>query len=114
MHDLTERQRETLDCLRTHFEENDCPPTLQEIAGRLGIRGNLGVIKHLRALERKGYLQRRPGARGISLTPSAGQARAVPVPLVGTVRAGRPALTSCLRPVSRFGSRAARRSRPTP
>ena len=92
MHDLTARQRETLDYLKVYLEENGCPPTLQEIAGRLGVRGNLGVIKHLQALERKGYLQRRPGARGIVLMARAGRARAVPVPVVGVVRAGLPAL----------------------
>ena len=92
MHDLTDRQCETLDCLKAYLEENGCPPTLQELAGRLGIRGNLGVIKHLQALERKGYLQRRPGARGIVLTARAGRIQAVPVPVVGVVRAGLPNL----------------------
>lgn len=92
MTDLTPRQRETLDCITAWLDENGCPPTLQELAGRLGITGNLGVMKHLRALERKGYLHRRPGARGIVLTSRGGRGRAVPVPVVGTVRAGVPTL----------------------
>jgi len=92
MNDLTDRQRETLDYLVTYLQENDCPPTLQEIAEHLGITGNLGVIKHLHALERKGYLQRRAGARGIILTGRSGRSQAVPVPVVGVVQAGQPSL----------------------
>jgi len=92
MDDLTPRQRETLRCLTGYLDEYGCPPTLQELAGRLGVTGNLGVIKHLQALERKGYLQRRSGARGIVLTGRNGRGRGVPVPVVGTVRAGAPSL----------------------
>jgi repressor LexA len=92
MDDLTTRQRETLECIATHLAAYDCPPTLQEIAQRLNVTGNLGVLRHLRALERKGYLQRRPGARGIVLAARAGSGRAVPVPVVGAVRAGVPTL----------------------
>lgn len=92
MDDLTSRQRETLDCIAAYLALYDCPPTLQEIARRLKVTGNLGVMRHLRALERKGYLQRRPGARGIVLTARAGSGRAVPIPVVGAVRAGVPTL----------------------
>lgn len=90
MDDLTPRQRQALDFIAAYLERHGCPPTLQEIAGRLQVSGNLGVLRHLRALERKGYLTRRPGARGIVLTARGGPGRAVPVPLVGTVRAGVP------------------------
>ena len=92
MEDLTPRQRETLDYLLHYQDEYDCPPTLQEIAGHLGVNGNLGVMKHLQALENKGYLRRRSGARGIVLTSRAGRSPAVSIPIVGTVRAGVPTL----------------------
>lgn len=92
MNDLTGRQRQTLDFITEYLDANGCPPTLQEIAGKLGITGNLGVMRHLRALEGKGYLQRRHGARGIVLTGRSGRSRAVAVPIVGSVRAGVPAL----------------------
>lgn len=91
MHDLTGRQRQTLDFIVAYLDRHGCPPTLQEIAAGLGISGNLGVLRHLRALERKGCLRRRPGARGIVLSGRGGTGRAVPVPVVGTVRAGVPA-----------------------
>jgi repressor LexA len=45
---------------------------MQEFAGHLGINGNLGVIKHLTALERKGFLTRIAGSsRGIKVTHNA-------------------------------------------
>jgi len=92
LNDLTGRQQQTLGFITEYLDANGCPPTLQEIAGKLGITGNLGVMRHLRALERKGYLHRRHGARGIILTGRSGHSRAVPVPIVGSVRAGLPAL----------------------
>ncbi len=92
MNDLTDRQREVLDYITFYLEAHYCPPTLQEIASHLNISGNLGVIRHLKALERKGFLRRRPGARGIVLTSRSGRSQAVAVPIVGTVRAGLPTL----------------------
>ena len=55
MDDLTDRQKQTLTFITEFIGSNDCPPTLQEIASKLGITGNLGVLRHLRALEGKGY-----------------------------------------------------------
>ena len=50
MDDLTARQRTTLRFITAYLAAHSCPPTLQEIAGKLGITGNLGVLRHLRAL----------------------------------------------------------------
>ncbi len=88
---LTHRQHQVYSFLSGYQQAHGCPPTLQEIAAHLGITGNLGVLRHLRALERAGLIVRRPGsARGIALT--AGQATAVALPVLGTVRAGAPTL----------------------
>jgi repressor LexA len=88
---LTRRQRQVYSFLTGYQQTHGRPPTLQEIAGHLGISGNLGVLRHLRALERAGLIMRRAGsARGIVL--SASRAAAVPLPVVGTVRAGMPTL----------------------
>jgi repressor LexA len=65
---------------------------LQEIATHLCVSGNLGVLRHLRALERAGLITRSPGSsRSIALKYSMA-AGAVFLPLVGTVRAGLPQL----------------------
>lgn len=86
MEQLTSRQQEVLDFVTHYINEYGYPPSLREIGGKLGVSGTLGVMKHLEALEKKGYLRRQEGStRGITL---ANQAQAVSLPIVGTVRAG--------------------------
>lgn len=88
----TQRQQQVYAFLAAHLAARGCPPTLQEIAAHLGISGNLGVLRHLRALEHQGLIVRRPGsARGIVLTDRA-PAPAVVLPVAGSVRAGTPQL----------------------
>lgn len=92
MSPLTERQQQVYDFLAAYLATNGYPPTLQEIAKHLHVSGNLGVLRHLKALEREGLITRNPGSsRSIALL---GRAEVGPValPLVGTVRAGLPQL----------------------
>lgn len=56
---LTSRQREALDFIMKHQDEHGYPPTLREIGEHMGIRSTNGVNDHLKALERKGYIERR-------------------------------------------------------
>lgn len=92
MSPLTDRQQQVYAFLAEYLAVNDYPPTLQEIAKHLHISGNLGVLRHLRALERAGLIRRSPGSsRSITLTDRV-VAGAVLLPLVGTVRAGLPQL----------------------
>lgn len=105
MHELTDRQRAVYDYIASFIERHGFPPTMQEIAEHLGISGNLGVIKHLKALERKGVITRNPGSsRGIRITPKGSRYPETEerlytgsdddfslfLPVVGTVRAGMP------------------------
>nr|C6DZY8.1 RecName: Full=LexA repressor [Geobacter sp. M21] len=86
MEQLTARQTEVLQIITRHLETCGYPPTLREIAAKLGISGTLGVMKHLEALEKKGYLRRQEGStRGITLC---NQNQATSLPIVGVVRAG--------------------------
>src|SRR5580692_11738219 len=55
---LTDRQREILDFITQSIDERGYPPTLREIGLHFGIRSTNGVNDHLRALEKKGHLQR--------------------------------------------------------
>jgi repressor LexA len=89
---LTERQQQVYDFLVVYLADNGYPPTLQEIAQHLHVSGNLGVLRHLKALEREGLITRSPGSsRSITLTDRVGH-ESVLLPLVGTVRAGLPQL----------------------
>ena len=88
----TERQQQVYDFLTAYLAANGYPPTLQEIAGHLGVSGNLGVLRHLKALEREGLITRSPGSsRAIALVGGV-EPGSVVLPLVGSVRAGLPQL----------------------
>jgi repressor LexA len=85
---LTARQAEILDLIRDHIAEEGCPPTRAEIAGMLGFRSANAAEDHLRALERKGYVELLAGSsRGIRLLEED-----YGLPVVGRVAAGAPVL----------------------
>ena len=99
MESLSPRQSNVLDFVRSFVAAHGYAPTLREIAAHLGISGTVAVVRHLDALEKKGWIRRQPGGfRSITLLadlpdkaalqpePQAG----ILIPLVGTVRAGIP------------------------
>ena len=55
---MTTRQREVLAFMASYHRSNGFPPSIREIANRFGIRSANGVVCHLRALERMGYIER--------------------------------------------------------
>jgi repressor LexA len=84
---LTARQAEILEWIRSWLESTGMPPTRAEMAKEFGFRSPNAAEDHLRALERKGAIEMLPGAsRGIRLVAGLG------VPLVGRVAAGSPIL----------------------
>ncbi len=87
MQELTSRQAEILELLRTHLHETGFPPTRAEIAAHFGFSSPNAAEEHLRALERKGAIEILPGAsRGLRLLQPEG------LPVVGRVAAGSPIL----------------------
>jgi repressor LexA len=97
---LTDRQREILEFITQSIRERGYPPTLREIGLQFGIRSTNGVNDHLRALEKKGHLQRedlksralRPvGPRGPVRSPTRDEDMAE-IPVIGRVAAGAPLL----------------------
>jgi repressor LexA len=89
--DLTERQREVLDFISGSINRCGYPPTLREIGSHFGIRSTNGVNDHLRALEKKGYLQRED-LKSRALRPLMAASQTVDVPVLGKVAAGQPLL----------------------
>jgi repressor LexA len=86
MEQLTTRQQQVLEIITQYINEYGYPPSLRDIGKKLAVTGTLGVMKHLEALEKKGYLRRQEGSsRGISL---ANHAQGASLPIVGVVRAG--------------------------
>jgi len=87
MDELTARQAEVLQLIADFLQATGFPPTRAEIAAQLGFRSANAAEDHLRALERKGYIEMLPGAsRGIRLRESLG------LPVIGRVAAGNPIL----------------------
>jgi repressor LexA len=85
--ELTRRQTEILELIRTHLEETGFPPTRAEIAVHFGFSSPNAAEDHLRALERKGAIEILPGAsRGLRILQADG------LPVVGRVAAGAPML----------------------
>ena len=87
MKELTARQAEVLDLVRSHVNETGYPPTRAEIARVLGFKSPNAAEEHLKALARKGALEVVPGtSRGLRLPADEG------LPVVGRVAAGSPLL----------------------
>jgi len=90
---LTFKQQRVLDFIKKHIHDSGYPPTVREIAGRLGLAGPNSAKKFLDILERKGWLRRKAGSsRAIELRDAEKKVFTRMVPIVGTVRAGTPVL----------------------
>ncbi len=99
--ELTGRQQEILDYIRSEIHRRGFPPSVREIGERVGLSSSSTVHSHLAALEKKGFIRRDPSKpralevldyrdneRGIDYA----QVRAIPV--VGQVAAGAPILAA--------------------
>jgi repressor LexA len=96
---LSPRQQQILRLISQFMTRHGLPPTRADLARALRLRNRQGIDQHLRAIERKGYLQLEPGiARGIRLLHDAAAAAATGadntllLPLYGRVAAGVPTL----------------------
>ena len=89
---LTIKQERVLNFLKKFVGDAGYPPTVREIASGLGMAGPHGAKKILDILERKGYIRKSArGSRAIDIVGNRGGATMI-VPVVGTIRAGRPLL----------------------
>ncbi len=98
MKDLTPRQKAVLEFIAHYMAERGYAPSYQEIADAFGIASKQGVVRHLEALVRKGYIVRNTTtARSIRIVapeyrPVSSSLEVVALPLVGRVSAGFPIL----------------------
>ena len=68
MRNLTDRQRQVLDCIRDHVKQFGFPPSRPEIARQLGVSHASTIDYHLAALMKKGWIELHPETpRGIQL-----------------------------------------------
>ena len=89
MKNLTKRQEEILDLIKSHISDFGFPPTRADIAKTLGFKSPNAAEQHLRAIEKKGFIKILSGAsRGIVLSESENNE----IPVIGLVAAGGPIL----------------------
>ena len=89
MKNLTKRQEEILNLIKSHITDFGFPPTRADIAKTLGFKSPNAAEQHLRAIEKKGFIKILSGAsRGIVLSESESNE----IPVIGLVAAGGPIL----------------------
>ena len=87
MDELTPKQQQIFDFIRTSIERSGFPPTRSEIQAAFGFRSPNAAEDHLRKLAQRNAIEILPGtARGIRLKDGGG------LPLIGRVAAGSPIL----------------------
>jgi repressor LexA len=92
--EITDAQRRTLAAIRSFLSRRGFPPSIHELGELLGV-APASAHEQVSQLVRKGYLRRDARkARSIEVLkePEAAVAELLPVPIVGTVAAGRPIL----------------------
>lgn len=97
--ELTKRQEEILEFIKTHIEKSGFPPTISEIPKEFAFKSPNAVQEHVKAIARKGYIRRNPNKwRGLEVVGTAKTKNeatppsTVAVPLIGRVAAGSPIL----------------------
>ncbi len=65
--ELTQRQQQILDYIQKCITENQCPPSVREIAQAVGLASPSTVHAHLSVLEQKGYIHRK-GAKSRAMS----------------------------------------------
>ncbi len=92
---LTKRQREIFDYVKSYGEEHGYPPTVRDIGKAIGLTSSSTVHAHLANLEKLGALRRDPTKpRAIEVLVDKAKAVVAPsgLPIVGQVAAGQPVL----------------------
>jgi len=88
---LTERQQEILDYLQSELNRSGIMPSTREIQHHFRFASQTAAVNHLKALERKGAVQRLAGkARAVSLPSMLNREPVVDIPLYGQIVAGMP------------------------
>ncbi len=86
---LTARQQQLLDFLKEEHGRTGIMPSTREIQDHFGFSSQTAAISHLRALERKGVIQRQAGkARALSFTDELERGPMIDIPLFGCITAG--------------------------
>lgn len=101
--ELTDRQRQVLDFIKSEITRQGFPPTVRDIGQAVGLHSSSTVHAHLGALEAKGLIRRDPtkprALEVLDRTDKPGPSLPLPgnvvsLPVVGAVAAGVPTLAA--------------------
>lgn len=93
MDGLNKTQKKMFEYIKSVIAERGIAPSVREIGAAIGLKSTSTVQYNLNALEKEGFIERDPNLKrtiriaGVNL-------KTVPVPLVGTVTAGKPILAN--------------------
>ena len=93
MNNLSDKQTQILEFLKTWLADRDYPPSIRDIQDGCSISSTSVVDYNLRKLEEKGMIRRdREISRGIELLAGRGgrRTRIVDIPVLGSIAAGQP------------------------
>jgi repressor LexA len=98
--ELTDRQRQVLDFIKSDTRRTGYPPTVRDIGAAVGLSSSSTVHAHLEALEAKGLIRRDPSKpRALEVLDREQASASLPLPanvvelpVVGAVAAGVPTL----------------------
>ena len=98
METLTEKQEAVLQFIEKYQFEFGASPTIREIKEHFDVKSDNSVLKHLKALQEKGYIEKDDTPRGIKLLDSVkdklqGKGNGTKVPLLGAIPAGGPVVS---------------------
>ena len=88
---LTHRQQQVLEFIAAAQQQSGVTPSTREIQQHFGFASQTAAVNHLRALERKGVLQRHAGkARAMALVSTLKRDPIIDIPIYGSIAAGFP------------------------
>ncbi|MEK9159960.1 MAG: transcriptional repressor LexA [Patescibacteria group bacterium] len=95
---MTEKQEAVLKYIEQYQMKMGKSPTLREMREHFGVSSDNSILKHLKALEEKGYLSKDDTPRGIGLLSSVkdkleAASNMARIPLLGMIPAGGPVLS---------------------
>lgn len=95
---ITEKQQAVLQFIEDYQLQFGKSPTLREMREHFGVSSDNSILKHLNALQEKGYLNKDDTPRGIGLLQKVKDkleavSNVTRIPLLGTIPAGGPVLS---------------------
>lgn len=96
METLTEKQDAVLKYIEKYQMKHGKSPTIREMREQFGVSSDNSILKHLKALEEKGYIKKDDTPRGIKIFESVKkrlESETIKLPLLGFVPAGGPVET---------------------